>query len=43
LNQEKNNTDIKEGLEYLLKSIKNFYRELDYQHGSVEIAKGLSK
>ncbi|RHZ36158.1 leucine-rich repeat domain-containing protein [endosymbiont GvMRE of Glomus versiforme] len=37
------NTDIKEGLEYLPESVKNFYCELDYQYGSVEIAKELSK
>lgn len=37
------NTNIKEGLEYLPKRIKNFYCELNYQCGSVEIAKQLSK
>jgi len=37
------NTDIKEGLEYLPESCKDFYCELDYSHGSVAIAKELSK
>jgi hypothetical protein len=37
------NTDIKEGIEHLPESIKNFYCELDYDYGSVEIAKELGK
>jgi len=37
------NTDIKEGLECLSPSVKKFYCELNYDYGSVEIAKELSK
>ncbi|WP_147411095.1 hypothetical protein [endosymbiont GvMRE of Glomus versiforme] len=36
-------TNIKEGLEYLPESCKEIYCELDYNYGSVEIAKELSK